>query len=92
MVMERSNLEMYYLSLAPIKLMYENGIITKQDYSKAESLLADKYCIKKGNMYRLIDLTIPCNRVIDIVPIEEVKAHEEDHHQDRHIKKVIKEN
>lgn len=90
--MDRSNLEMYYLSLTPIKSMFENGLMTKQDYLKAESLLADKYCIKKGNIYRLLDLTIPRNRVIDIVPNEEVKAHEEDYHQDRHFNKIIKEN
>jgi len=90
--MNRSNLEMYYLSLTPIKSMFENGLMTKQDYMKAESFLAEKYCIKNGNLYRLIDLTIPRNRVIDIVPNEEVKAHEEDYHQDRHITQIIKEN
>jgi hypothetical protein len=72
--------------------MFENGLMTKQDYMKAESFLAEKYCIKNGNLYRLIDLTIPRNRVIDIVPNEEVKAHEEDYHQDRHITQIIKEN
>lgn len=90
--MVRSSLEMYYLSLTPIKLMFENGLMNKQDYLKVESLLAEKYCIKKGNLYRLIDLTIPPNRVIDSVSIEEVKAHEEDDHQDRHITQIIKEN
>ena len=90
--MERSNLEMYYLSLAPIKLMYDEGLITKQDYTKAESILAEKYCIKKGNLYRLIDLTIPRNRVIDILPAEEVIFNEENNYQDRHVTKVIKEN
>ncbi|MFA5283915.1 MAG: SHOCT domain-containing protein, partial [Bacilli bacterium] len=64
--MKRSNLEKYYLSIAPVKLMVDKGVITKQDYLKAESLLADKYCIKNGSLYRLIDLTIPRNRVIDM--------------------------
>ena len=90
--MDRSSLEKYLLSVVPIKTMFDIGLLAKQEYNKAEHYLAEKYCIKKGNLYRHIDLTIPCNRVIDIVPIEEVKAHEEDHHQDRHIKKVIKEN
>jgi len=57
--MKRSNLEKYILSMKPIRLIYESGKMTKQDYQKAESHLADKYCIKKGNLYRLIDLTIP---------------------------------
>ena len=69
--MERSNLEKYYLSITPIRLMFEKGIMTKQDYQKAESFLADKYCIKKGNLYRLIDLTIPSKRVIYILPKKE---------------------
>ena len=90
--MDCSNLEMYYLAIAPVKLMYDEGIMTKQDYMKAESFLAEKYCIKKGNLYRLIDLTIPRNRVIDIVPIEEVKVNEKDNNEDRHVSKVIKEN
>ena len=90
--MVRSNLEMYYLSITPIKLMVDEGIITKQDYVKAESLLAEKYCIKNGNLYRLIDLTIPRNRVIDMLPAEEVKTNEQNNNEDRHITKVIKEN
>jgi len=90
--MERSNLERYYLSIAPMKLMYDDGLMTKQDYIKAESFLAEKYCIKKGNLYRLIDLTIPRNRVIDILPAEEVKFNEKDNNEDRHVTKVIKEN
>lgn len=90
--MERSNLEMYYLSIRPMKLMYGKGFIIKQDYLKAESFLAEKYCIKKGNLYRLIDLTIPRNRVIDSVSIKEDKVDEQNNHQERHITKVTKEN
>jgi hypothetical protein len=90
--MDRSNLEMYYLSLTPIKSMFENGFMTKQDYLKVESLLADKYCIKKGNLYRLFDLTIPRSRVIDSVSMKEDKVDEQINHQERHITKVTKEN
>ena len=88
--MERSNLEKYFLSITPMKLMLEEGLLTKPDFIKAESFLADKYCIKKGNLYRLIDLTIPRNRVIDILPAEEVKD-EENNYQYKHITKVRKE-
>jgi hypothetical protein len=59
---------------------------------KAESFLAEKYCIKKGNLYRLIDLTIPRNRVIDSVSMKEDKVDEQINHQERHITKVTKEN
>lgn len=90
--MVRSNLEMYYLSIAPIKSMYDDGLMTKQEYIKAEYFLAEKYCINNGNLYRLIDLTIPRSRVIDIVPIEEVKNNEQNNNENRHITKVIKEN
>jgi hypothetical protein len=83
---------MYYLAIAPVKLMYDEGIMTKQDYMKAESFLAEKYCIKKGNLYRLIDLTIPRNRVIDSVSMKEDKVDEQINHQERHITKVTKEN
>lgn len=55
--MERSNLEQYLLSIQPAKSMRDEGIITYQEYSKIELFLAEKYCIKKGNLYRLNDLT-----------------------------------
>ena len=45
-IMKRSNLEKYYLSIAPVKLMLEMGVITKQDYLKAESFLADNIVSK----------------------------------------------
>lgn len=55
--MKRSNLEKYYLSIATIRLMFDNNIINKKDYLSAESYIADKYCISEGNLYRLNDLT-----------------------------------
>jgi len=89
--MERSNLEKYYLSIEPIKKMFELGILTKSEYQKAETFLADKYCIKKGNLYRLNDLTIPRNKVINSVNIEEVTPDGKDNNQARRITAVIKE-
>ena len=88
--MDRCSLEKYLLSVAPIKTMFDIGLLAKQEYNKAEHYLAEKYCIKKGNLYRQIDLTIPPSRVIDRVPIEEVK-HEEENHEFRHVTKVSKE-
>lgn len=90
--MKRSNLEKYYLSLAPVKQLYEKGVITKQDYLKAESFLADKYCIKNGNLYRLIDLTLPRNRVIDMIPVEEVMDDGKNNYQTKRVTKVGTEN
>ena len=88
--MDRSNLEKYLLSVLPVKTMLEMGLLVKQEYNQAEHYLADKYCIKKGNLYRLIDLTIPPRRVIDRVSFKEVKD-EEESHKYKHITKVSKE-
>jgi hypothetical protein len=88
--MDRSNVEKYLLSVVPVKTMFDMGLLVKQEYKKAEHYLADKYCIKKDNLYRLIDLTIPSNRVIDSVSIKEVKD-EEESHKYKHITKVSKE-
>jgi hypothetical protein len=86
--MKRSNLEKYILSMKPIRLIYESGKMTKQDYQKAESHLADKYCIKKGNLYRLIDLTIPLKRVIYSVSEEEVNHDKENSNKSKRVTQV----
>ena len=88
--MDRSNLEKYLLSVVPVKTMFNMGLLAKLEYNQAEHYLADKYCIKKGNLYRLIDLTIPLSRVIDRVSFKEVKD-EEESHKFKHITKVSKE-
>lgn len=86
--MERSNLEKYYLSIAPVRSMFERGMMTKQDYQKAESFLADKYCIKKGSLYRLNDLTIPSKRGIYMVSEAEVKDDKENNNQTKRVTQV----
>lgn len=88
--MERSNVEKYLLSVVLVKSMFDKDLLAKQEYNQAEHYLAEKYCIKKGNLYRLNDLTIPPNRVIDRVSFEEVKD-EEKSHKYKHITKVSKE-
>ena len=87
--MERTNLEKYLLSMIQVKNMKDSGIIGKLDYLKAESYLADKYCIQKGNLYRQIDLTIPSSRVIDRVPTKEVQN--EESNDIKHITQITKE-
>lgn len=88
--MDRSNVEKYLLSVLPVKNMLDIGLLVKQEYNQAEHYLSEKYCIKKGNLYRLIDLTIPPSRVIDRVSNQEVKD-EEESHKYKHITKVSKE-
>lgn len=55
--MRRSELEMYYLSMAPIQKMLNDGVISKNYYLKSEAFISEKHCIKTGNLYRLNDLT-----------------------------------
>lgn len=88
--MDRSNVEKYLLSIVPVKIMFDIGLLVKQEYNQAEHYLADKYCIKKGNLYRLIDLTIPLSRVINRVSFKEVKD-EEESYKYKHITKFSKE-
>ena len=88
--MDRSNVEKYLLSVVPVKIMFNMGLLAKQEYNQAEHYLADKSCINKDNLYHLIDLTIPPSRVIDRVSIKEVKD-EEESHKYKHITKVSKE-
>jgi hypothetical protein len=86
--MERSNLEQYLLSIQPAKSMRDEGIITHQEYSKIELFLAEKYCINKGNLYRLNDLTIPPTKVINSVTQEEVNKNEQNNNKDRSITRI----
>jgi len=91
-MMNRTDLEKYYLSMKSITAMHNEGLIANDEYDKAESLVADKYCIKTGSLYRLNHLTIPRTRVIDSVSKKEVNIHEENHNQVRRITQVNKEN
>ena len=86
--MERSNLEKYYLSIAPIKEMFTKNILSKDNYLKAEVFLTEKYCIKKGNLYRLNDLTIPSKRVIYRMSEEEVYNDEKNSNQSKHVTQI----
>lgn len=88
--MDRSHLEKYLLSIVPVRKMFNIGLLAKPEYNIAEQFFAEKYCINKGNLYRLIDLTIPPNRVIDSVSIKEVND-EEESHEFKHVTKVSKE-
>ena len=69
----RTNIESYYMSLAPFIAMEKNGIITHSEFLKVEDFLAKKYYLKKHNIYRLNDLINIEKRAIYILPQEEVQ-------------------
>jgi len=85
--MKRSDLEKYYLSMSSIKSMYEQGLLSVEDYLKSEQLIAEKYCIKDNNLYRLNDLTNTLDKVIYSVTKEEVCEVEKDN-KNKHITKI----
>lgn len=72
-----SNVELYLLSLEPIKKMFFDGLITDKEYLKSEAFLANKYCIKKFSLYRANDLINSPFRVMYISEKKEVKHIEE---------------
>ena len=81
--MQRSKLERYYLSIAPIKSLLEQGIISNEEYYKSEQFLANKYCINKGNLYRLKDLTFEPNKVIYSMTEEGADLNETNNNENR---------
>ncbi len=87
-MMKQDNTEKYLLSISPIHEMFKNGLITKKEYFEAEEFIAKKYCINKGNLYRLNDLTIPPTKVINSVTQEEVNKNEQNNNKDRSITRI----
>lgn len=67
-----TKLESYQMAMHQAKLMLKKGIITDKDYAKIENKMADKYCIKKGSIYRLNGLLLTPFRVIDMCDEREV--------------------
>lgn len=57
-----------------------------------EVFLTEKYCIKKGNLYRLNNLTKLSKRGIDMIPGKGVNDDRKDDNQIRCISEVSKEN
>ena len=76
--MNKENIIRFCTSLAPLKVMERNGVITHAEYLKAEGYLAKKYCIKKDSIYRQNDLIFTQKRAIYIVPKEEVQDNAKD--------------
>lgn len=69
----KSNIERYYMSLAPIQAMERNGLISHSEFLKAEDFLAQKYNLKKHNIYRVNDLINIEKRVIDMMQNKEAQ-------------------
>jgi len=61
------------MSLAPIQAMERNGLISHSEFLKSEDFLAQKYNLKKHNIYRSNDLIKTEKRVIDILPKKEAQ-------------------
>lgn len=51
-----TDLERYLSALCLLRQMRSEGVISNQDFAKAERYLAKKYCIKKDSIYRPNDL------------------------------------
>ena len=67
-----TKLESYQMAMHQAKLMVQKGIINEKDFSTIERKMADKYCIKKGSIYRFNCLLLNPLRVIDMYDEREV--------------------
>ena len=63
--MNMDNLNRYVNAVNLAKVMFQRGIITKDDFIKIESELAKKHCIKPNSIFRLNDLINDAKRVIN---------------------------
>lgn len=52
----RTRLEQYLASMLQMKKMLSMGILTRDDYAKMDTILAEKYGISSCSLYRGIDL------------------------------------
>ena len=86
----KSNVERYYMALAPILAMERNGIITHAEFLKAEDFLAKKYYLKKHNIYRLNDLINIEKRVIYILPKKEAQNDTKEDNDNRAVTEIRK--
>lgn len=83
--MDRISIENYYLSLIVIKSMLKLEIIGYAEFRKAESLIAERNCIKDGSIYRTNDLINPGFGSINVMNRKEV---ENDGNEDNETKRV----
>lgn len=86
--MDRSNIENYTASLAQVKNMHKNGIISINELIIAEEFLAEKYCIKKVSLFRSNDLINSSKRVIYSTAKKEVEGYGKDSIDNRCVTKI----
>lgn len=84
----RSNIERFYMALAPIRAMERSGILTHLEFLKAEDFLARKYYLNKHNIYRLNDLINIEKRVIYTVPKKEAQNDTKEHNDNRSVTEI----
>ncbi len=63
--MNMDHLNRYINGVKAIESMFQKGIITEEDFIKAESNLAKKHCIKPNSIFKLNDLINEAKRVIN---------------------------
>ncbi len=84
--MKISNLDLYLAEMKHVKDMLDQGVISEEDYLKAEAFLSKKHCIKDKSIYRLNNLiNTPCYGI----NIGEEKEVKNDSNQDNRIIKKI---
>ena len=76
--MELTSVEKYLTSLAPINSLFDSKQITPDEYIKAESFLAEKYCIRNDDIHRPNHLIINGFRVMYMYDKKEEKHGKED--------------
>lgn len=84
----KSNIERYYMALAPIRAMERSGIITHSEFLKAEDFLARKYYLNKHNIYRLNDLINIEKRGMYIVPKKEAQNDTKENNYNRSVAEI----
>lgn len=90
--MNRTNIESYYNSLSIIKSMKVKGLINDTEFAVAEKVLAKKYCIKKGSIYRSNNLINSDFRAIYIMQKKEVENARKNDTENRCVTTIRKEN
>jgi len=63
--MNMDHLNRYINGVKAIESMFLKGIITEEDFIKAELYLARKHCIKPNSIFKLNDLINEAKRVIN---------------------------
>lgn len=86
----KNRIESYYMSLTPIISMEKQGIISHSEFLKVESFLAEKYYLKRHNIYRVNDLINIEKRAIYMIPQKEANNDTKNDNDNRSITEIRK--